>query len=79
MVKKYGLPMLVTADESLKEYIQTILQQVSGESWHKLRSLSFAADSVICSASSAVNTETLLSGAALFLACGAGSGFLTLV
>lgn len=34
MVKKYGLPMLVTADEGLKEYIQTILQQVSGESAH---------------------------------------------
>lgn len=32
MVKKYGLPMLVTADDGLKEYIQTILQQVSGES-----------------------------------------------
>lgn len=31
MVKKYGLPMLVTADEGLQEYIQTILQQVSGE------------------------------------------------
>ncbi|ORY27436.1 putative mitotic spindle checkpoint-related protein [Naematelia encephala] len=28
MVKKYGLPMLVTADESLKEYLQTILAQV---------------------------------------------------
>lgn len=35
MVKKYGLPMLVTSDDSLKEYIQTILAQVSGEceSW----------------------------------------------
>jgi mitotic spindle assembly checkpoint protein MAD2 len=32
MVKKYGLPMLVTADESVKEYLQTILQQVQGES-----------------------------------------------
>lgn len=31
MVKKYGLPMLVTSDEGLKEYIQTILAQVSGE------------------------------------------------
>jgi mitotic spindle assembly checkpoint protein MAD2 len=31
MVKKYGLPMLVTSDEGLKEYIQTILSQVSGE------------------------------------------------
>ncbi|GMK55367.1 hypothetical protein CspeluHIS016_0204230 [Cutaneotrichosporon spelunceum] len=29
MVKKYGLPMLVTSDEGLKEYIQTILGQVS--------------------------------------------------
>ncbi|GFZ42599.1 Mitotic spindle checkpoint component mad2 [Saitozyma sp. JCM 24511] len=28
MVKKYGLPMLVTADEGLKEYLQTILAQV---------------------------------------------------
>ena len=32
MVKKYGLPMLVTADESVKEYLQTILQQVQGGS-----------------------------------------------
>lgn len=31
MVKKYGLPMLVTADESLKEYLSTILSQVQGE------------------------------------------------
>lgn len=31
MVKKYGIPMLVTSDESLKEYLQTILQQVQGE------------------------------------------------
>jgi hypothetical protein len=31
MVKKYGLPMLVTADEGLKEYLQTILAQVQGE------------------------------------------------
>lgn len=30
MVKKYGLPMLVTADESLKEYLSTILSQVQG-------------------------------------------------
>ncbi|KAL7419635.1 Mitotic spindle checkpoint component mad2 [Cryptotrichosporon argae] len=29
MVKKYGLPMLVTSDDGVKEYIQTILQQVS--------------------------------------------------
>ncbi|BEI85317.1 hypothetical protein CcaverHIS002_0507180 [Cutaneotrichosporon cavernicola] len=29
MVKKYGLPMLVTSDDGLKEYIQTILGQVS--------------------------------------------------
>ncbi|KAK4684906.1 mitotic spindle assembly checkpoint protein MAD2, partial [Tremellales sp. Uapishka_1] len=28
MVKKYGLPMLVTSDESLKEYLMTILSQV---------------------------------------------------
>ncbi|WWD16542.1 hypothetical protein CI109_100969 [Kwoniella shandongensis] len=28
MVKKYGLPMLVTSDESLKEYLSTILSQV---------------------------------------------------
>ncbi|KAK8861549.1 hypothetical protein IAR55_002371 [Kwoniella newhampshirensis] len=28
MVKKYGLPMLVTADDSLKEYLSTILSQV---------------------------------------------------
>lgn len=31
MVKKYGLPMLVTSDEGLREYIQTIMQQVSSE------------------------------------------------
>ena len=31
MVKKYGLPMLVTADESLKEYLSTILSQVQGQ------------------------------------------------
>jgi mitotic spindle assembly checkpoint protein MAD2 len=31
MVKKYGLPMLVTADEGLKEYLQTILAQVQGD------------------------------------------------
>jgi hypothetical protein len=30
MVKKYGLPMLVTADDNLKEYLQTILAQVQG-------------------------------------------------
>lgn len=30
MVKKYGLPMLVTADEELKEYISTVLSQVQG-------------------------------------------------
>ncbi|WVF67164.1 hypothetical protein IAT40_001910 [Kwoniella sp. CBS 6097] len=28
MVKKYGLPMLVTADDNLKEYLTTILSQV---------------------------------------------------
>ncbi|OCF34113.1 mitotic spindle assembly checkpoint protein MAD2 [Kwoniella heveanensis BCC8398] len=28
MVKKYGLPMLVTADDNLKEYLSTILSQV---------------------------------------------------
>ncbi|KAJ9092448.1 hypothetical protein QFC22_005682 [Naganishia vaughanmartiniae] len=28
MVKKYGLPMLITSDESLKEYLGTILKQV---------------------------------------------------
>jgi len=28
MVKKYGLPMLVTNDDSLKEYLSTILSQV---------------------------------------------------
>lgn len=28
MVKKYGLPMLVTSDEGLQEYIKTILGQV---------------------------------------------------
>ncbi|ORX33704.1 mitotic spindle checkpoint-related protein [Kockovaella imperatae] len=28
MVKKYGIPMLITADESVKEYLQTILAQV---------------------------------------------------
>lgn len=33
MVKKYGLPMLVTSDEGLREYIQTILGQVSGACW----------------------------------------------
>lgn len=32
MVKKYGLPMLVTSDEGLKEYIQTIMSQVSSKS-----------------------------------------------
>ena len=31
MVKKYGLPMLVTSDEGLKEYLSTILSQVQGE------------------------------------------------
>ncbi|GHJ87004.1 hypothetical protein NliqN6_3406 [Naganishia liquefaciens] len=28
MVKKYGLPMLITSDESLKAYLDTILKQV---------------------------------------------------
>ncbi|KAG7548987.1 hypothetical protein FFLO_03100 [Filobasidium floriforme] len=28
MVKKYGLPMLITADEELKAYLETILKQV---------------------------------------------------
>lgn len=32
MVKKYGLPMLITSDESLKAYLDTILKQVHGES-----------------------------------------------
>lgn len=31
MVKKYGLPMLITADEELKAYLETILKQVHGE------------------------------------------------
>jgi nicotinamide riboside kinase len=31
MVKKYGIPLLITADESLKEYLQTVLAQVQGE------------------------------------------------
>lgn len=31
MVKKYGIPMLVTSDESLKEYLSTVLSQVQGE------------------------------------------------
>jgi mitotic spindle assembly checkpoint protein MAD2 len=31
MVKKYGLPMLVTSDDGLQEYIRTILEQVHGE------------------------------------------------
>lgn len=30
MVKKYGLPMLITADEELKAYLDTILKQVHG-------------------------------------------------
>lgn len=30
MIKKYGLPMLVTNDDSLKEYLSTILSQVQG-------------------------------------------------
>lgn len=32
MVKKYGLPMLVTSDDSLKEYLTTVLSQVQGMS-----------------------------------------------
>ena len=32
MVKKYGLPMLITADEELKAYLDTILKQVHGTS-----------------------------------------------
>jgi mitotic spindle assembly checkpoint protein MAD2 len=32
MVKKYGIPLLITADESLKEYLQTVLAQVQGMS-----------------------------------------------
>jgi hypothetical protein len=32
MVKKYGLPMLITADEELKAYLETILKQVHGKS-----------------------------------------------
>lgn len=31
MVKKYGLPMLVTSDDNLKEYLTTILSQVQGQ------------------------------------------------
>ena len=31
MVKKYGIPMLITNDDNLKEYISTILTQVQGE------------------------------------------------
>lgn len=31
MVKKYGLPMLVTSDEELKAYLDTILKQVHGQ------------------------------------------------
>ncbi|KGB78243.1 mitotic spindle assembly checkpoint protein MAD2 [Cryptococcus deuterogattii R265] len=38
MVKKYGLPMLVTADEELKEYISTVLSQV--QEWLLSSSLS---------------------------------------
>ena len=30
MVKKYGIPMLITSDDNLKEYISTILAQVQG-------------------------------------------------
>jgi len=30
MVKKYGIPMLITSDDNLKEYISTILSQVQG-------------------------------------------------
>jgi mitotic spindle assembly checkpoint protein MAD2 len=39
MVKKYGLPMLITADEELKAYIETILKQVHGrlaQSWTRI-------------------------------------------
>jgi mitotic spindle assembly checkpoint protein MAD2 len=32
MVKKYGIPMLITSDDNLKEYISTILAQVQGMS-----------------------------------------------
>ena len=32
MVKKYGLPMLLTGNESLKEYLQTVFAQVQGGS-----------------------------------------------
>jgi hypothetical protein len=32
MVKKYGIPMLITSDDNLKEYISTILAQVQGKS-----------------------------------------------
>nr|ODN85118.1 mitotic spindle assembly checkpoint protein MAD2 [Cryptococcus depauperatus CBS 7841]ODO02414.1 mitotic spindle assembly checkpoint protein MAD2 [Cryptococcus depauperatus CBS 7855] len=38
IVKKYGLPMLVTADEELKEYISTVLSQV--QEWLLSSSLS---------------------------------------
>lgn len=37
MVKKYGLPMLITSDESLKAYLDTILKQVHGESRERWR------------------------------------------
>ena len=33
MVKKYGVPLLVTSDDNLKEYISTILSQVQGKCW----------------------------------------------
>lgn len=38
VVKKYGLPMLVTTNESLTEYIQTIMEQVQGKSIRFFRS-----------------------------------------
>ena len=31
MVKKYGIPMLMTNDERVKDYLQTILAQVQGQ------------------------------------------------
>jgi mitotic spindle assembly checkpoint protein MAD2 len=33
MVKKYGIPLLLTGDDALKEYIQTVLSQVQGTSY----------------------------------------------
>lgn len=59
MVKKYGLPMLVTSDEGLKEYIQTILSQVSGEC--RLPDMWPCADAVLLLAIVHAATHRLLS------------------